>query len=154
MIRRTLIIVNKRQYKGQMKTIIESFKNNSIFDEFTTDELWQIAGEMRKEIYVSGEKLYETDMPSQKIYILVEGHFMIHFDNGMAFTLTNPGDIIGTEPFLEKQSYLTTCTCLSKKGFCGILSGKKLFDIEKNFPTIKSKLNSTKKEFLSKTKFF
>lgn len=137
-----------------MKEITKAFNNNNIFDNFTKDELWQLAGDMDKEIYISGENIFHAGDKSKNIYILLEGHFMIHFPDGRAFTLMNPGDIIGTEPFLEKDFYLTTCTCLSSKGVCGILTGDLLIKIEKSFPSINSKLKKLKKEFLSKTKYF
>jgi len=96
-----------------MKEIITAFYNNYIFDNFTSNELWQLAGEMEKESYVSGEYIFNAGEKAVNIYILVEGHFMVYFPDKRSFTLMNPGDIIGTEPFLEKQMYLTTSTCLS-----------------------------------------
>lgn len=137
-----------------MKEITKAFNNNTIFRNFTKSEQWQLAGEMDKEFFVSGEKIFKFGDKAKNIYILVEGHFMIHFPDKRAFTLISPGDIIGTEPFLEKANYLTTCTCLSKKGVCGVLTGEKLSKIEKSFASINSKLNVVKKEFLSKTKYF
>lgn len=137
-----------------MKEIITAFYNNYIFDNFTSNELWQLAGEMEKESYVSGENIFNAGEKAVNIYILVEGHFMIHFPDKRSFTLMNPGDIIGTEPFLEKQMYLTTSTCLSEKGVCGILTGQTLVNIEKRYASINSKLKKLKTEFLSKTKYF
>lgn len=137
-----------------MKEITKAFNNNNNFDDFTKDELWQLAGEMHKEIYVSGENIFVEGSKADNLYILVEGHFMIFFPDKRAFTLMKPGDIIGTEPFLEKELYLTTCTCLSPKGVCGVLTGDVLLKIEKSFPSIHTKLKYLKDEFLSKTKYF
>jgi CRP-like cAMP-binding protein len=137
-----------------MKEIITAFRNNDIFKDFSNNELWQLAGEMEKEIYVSGEKLFMEGEKASNIYILIEGHFLIHLPDKRAFTLMNPGDIIGTEPFLDKNFYVTTCTCLSKKGLCGVLTGKTLINVEKRYASINSKLIRLKNEFLSKTKYF
>ncbi len=137
-----------------MKEIIESFRNNLIFNDFSKNELWQLAGEMEKEFFISGEKIFEINDIADKIYILIDGHFMVSFADKRSFTLMSKGDIIGTEPFLEKKIYHTTCTCLSKKGFCGVLTGETLVNIEKKYVSINSKLNRVKHEFLSKTKYF
>lgn len=146
------IEVNSKNKK--MKEIITAFNNNSIFDDFSKDELWQLAGEMDKEIYVSGENIFNVNDQANKIYILVSGHFMVHFPDNRAFTLMSPGDIIGTEPFLDKKFYLTTCTCLSLQGSCGVLTGETLLRVGTKYGSIKSKLSRLKKEFLSKTKYF
>lgn len=137
-----------------MKEIITAFRNNDIFQNFSNNELWQLAGEMEKEIYVSGEKLYSEGEKASNIYILIEGHFLIDLPDKRAFTLMKPGDIIGTEPFLDKDLYVTTCTCLSRKGLCGVLTGKTLLNVEKRYASINSKLIRLKNEFLSKTKYF
>ncbi|MDY0131728.1 MAG: cyclic nucleotide-binding domain-containing protein [Desulforegulaceae bacterium] len=137
-----------------MKEIILAFKNNEIFKDFNNNELWQLAGEMEKEVYVSGEKLFSAEEKASNIYILVDGHFLIHLPDKRAFTLMNPGDIIGTEPFLDKTHYVTTCTCLSKKGVCGVLTSKTLVNVEKRYASINSRLIRLKDEFLSKTKYF
>jgi CRP-like cAMP-binding protein len=137
-----------------MKEIISAFKNNNIFKDFSNNELWQLAGEMEKEVYVSGEKLFFAEEKASNIYILIDGHFLIDLPDKRAFTLMTSGDIIGTEPFLDKDYYVTTCTCLSKNGVCGVLTGKTLINVEKRYASINSKLIRLKNEFLSKTKYF
>jgi len=74
-------------------------KNTSIFSEVDTDDLRVVVEEMQEEAYFPGERVFEINDPSDRMYIVLTGKIGISIDPDPKIkdfvTLVGPGECFG-----------------------------------------------------------
>lgn len=81
----------------------------------------QLSAEQWAEVYplfhhlwlIEGEQLIRQKDRARTFFILLRGHFMIHYEDGRAFTLKEKGDVMGWSAVITPFEYTASVTALT-----------------------------------------
>lgn len=91
----------------------ELLKSIEMFSTFTQEELEKIAPLVNPMKVMEGEVLTRRGAIARTFFIVIEGNFMISFENGKAITLHDKGDIMGWSTLVTPFTYRGTVYALT-----------------------------------------
>ncbi len=90
--------------------LIEGF---NVFRELDADELKKVAELMSPMSVTEGEILTQKDKPARTFYVVIKGNFMIEFEGERAFTIHEPGTVMGWSTLVTPFTYKGTAVALT-----------------------------------------
>jgi CRP-like cAMP-binding protein len=91
----------------------EELKRYEIFAEMDLTELKLLSAMAEERRGREGEELIRAGSPARTLYILQEGGLMVAFPDGRAFTLHQPGRVVGWSALVSPTHYTASVTCLT-----------------------------------------
>ncbi|MFW6052730.1 MAG: cyclic nucleotide-binding domain-containing protein [Desulfosalsimonas sp.] len=106
-------------------------KQLPIFRDLLPEEWSQVYPLLDHVRVIEGEQLIREGDRARSLFIILRGHFMIHYRDGRAFTLNKKGDIIGWSSVISPFQYTANATALTEgevlslpsEGFVELLQG-------------------------------
>lgn len=96
-----------------MTVEIEFIESMELFHELDITGLVKIASLMTPIKVREGEVLTQRGEPALKFYILMKGNFIIQFAQGRAYTIHEPGSIMGWSTLMTPVIYKGTAVALT-----------------------------------------
>lgn len=97
-----------------MPASLDLLKSINLFSTFTDEELEKIAPLVNPMAVMEGEILTQRGARARTFFIVIEGNFMISFENGKAITLHSKGDIMGWSTLVTPFTYKGTVFALTE----------------------------------------
>ncbi len=91
----------------------EELKKLSIFRELLQEEWEAVYALLNRLKIIEGEELIREGDWAHTFFIILSGHFMIHYKDGRAITLNKKGDIIGWSAVISPFRYTANVTALT-----------------------------------------
>ncbi|MCF8110023.1 MAG: cyclic nucleotide-binding domain-containing protein [Desulfobacteraceae bacterium] len=88
-------------------------KQLQIFADLLPEEWSQVYPLLDHIRVIEGEQLIREGDRARSLFIILRGHFMIHYRDGKAFTLNKKGDIIGWSAVISPFQYTANVTALT-----------------------------------------
>ena len=110
----------------------EELKNLKIFKQLTPvewDEVYPLLSRLK---ILEGEELIREGDEAHTFFIILRGHFMIHYKDGRALTINKKGDIIGWSSVISPFRYTANVTALTEADALSIPGHKFLELIQSN----------------------
>ncbi|MFP4158551.1 MAG: Crp/Fnr family transcriptional regulator [Desulfosalsimonas sp.] len=106
-------------------------KRLPIFSDLLPEEWAQIYPLLDHLRVIEGEQLISEGDRARSLFIILRGHFMIHYRDGTAFTLNKKGDIIGWSSVISPFQYTANVSaltdgdviCIPSEGFVELIQG-------------------------------
>lgn len=92
---------------------IEEIKQLEIFRELLPGEWAEVYPLLSHEWVIEGEQLIRQGDRAHTFFIILNGHFMIHYKDGRAITLSKRGEIIGWSSVISPFQYTGSVTALT-----------------------------------------
>ncbi|MBS3756516.1 MAG: cyclic nucleotide-binding domain-containing protein [Desulfobacterales bacterium] len=113
---------------------IEEIKQLGIFRDLAPDEWAEIYPLLRHVWVIEGEQLIRQGDRAHTFFVILNGHFMIHYKNGRAITLNQKGDIIGWSSVRSPFQYTGSVTALTHGDLLAIPGARFLEMLQSNAP--------------------
>lgn len=111
---------------------VEELKNLEIFNELLPEE-WEAVHALLNHLKViEGEELIREGDRAHTFFIILRGHFMIHYKDGRAVTLNKKGDIMGWSSVVSPFRYTANVTALTEGEILSIPGDKFLELLQSN----------------------
>ncbi len=91
----------------------QEIKQFSIFSELLPDEFSEVLPLLRQVHTIEGEQLIREGDKVHTFFIIISGHFMVHFRDGRSVTLGKRGEIIGWSSVVSTHKYAANVTSLT-----------------------------------------
>jgi CRP-like cAMP-binding protein len=91
----------------------EEIRQLKIFKDLAPQQWSRIYPLIKKVSVIEGEDLIREGSRAESFYIVLSGHYMIHYRNGKAVTLNGKGDVIGWSSVVTLYTYTASVTALS-----------------------------------------
>lgn len=88
-------------------------KQLPFFKDLLPDEWSQVYPLLDRIRAIEGEQLIREGDMARSLFIILRGHFMIHYKDGRAITLNQKGDIIGWSSVISPFQYTANVTALT-----------------------------------------
>jgi CRP-like cAMP-binding protein len=111
-----------------MTVDIKMLETIDLFEELEREDLALLSALLKPMRVKEGELLTQRGDSAQNLYIVLDGNFMIYFEDGKAFTLHEKGNVIGMSTMLEPFDYRGTTVALTD-GEVLIVSGGKFNEL-------------------------
>jgi CRP-like cAMP-binding protein len=89
-------------------------KQLEIFRDLLPEEWAEVHPLLNHVWTIEGEDLVREGDRAHTFYIVLRGHFMLHYKDGRAITLNRKGDIIGWSTVMSPFRYTASVTSLSQ----------------------------------------
>jgi CRP-like cAMP-binding protein len=122
-----------------MPASLELLKSIEMFSTFTQEELEKIAPLVNPIKVMEGEILARRGYRARTFFIVINGNFMLSFENGKAITLHNKGDIMGWSTLIAPFQYRGTVIALTK-GEVLTLPGQEFYLLLQSESALSSKI--------------
>ncbi|MBS3759458.1 MAG: cyclic nucleotide-binding domain-containing protein [Desulfobacterales bacterium] len=110
----------------------EELKNLKIFRDLLPDEWTEVYALLNRQKIIEGEQLIREGEQAHTFFIILRGHFMIHYGDGRAVTLNKKGDIIGWSSVIRPFQYTANVTALTAGEVLSIPGDRFLELLQKN----------------------
>ena len=110
----------------------EELKNFKIFSELLPDEWAKVYPLLNHVKIIEGEELIREGDRAHTFFVILRGHFMIHYRDGRALTVNRKGDIIGWSSVISPFQYTANVTALTEAEVLSISGAKFLELIQSN----------------------
>ena len=129
-----------------MAVDIKILESLDLFADLGSESLARFADCMNRVKVTEGEKLTQMGNFASDFFVILEGNFMIYFENDRALTLHERGEVMGWSTLTTPFQYVGTVVALSK-GETLTLAGSDFLDIIRQDASvgdnIMKKLNKT-----------
>lgn len=88
--------------------------NISLFEDMDGDEIGKLSRLMHHTKLQEGEIMTQKGEGAHSFYIILNGNYMVSFDDGRAFTLHEKGQIIGWSSIVSPFKYTGTAVALTR----------------------------------------
>ncbi len=102
-----------RQLNAQ-ETDINEIKELGFFRDLLPEEWAEVYALLNHVSTIEGEELIREGDHAHTFFIILRGHFMIHYRDGRALTLNQRGDIIGWSTVISPFQYTANVTSLTE----------------------------------------
>lgn len=92
---------------------VGEIKRLHIFRDLLPEEWAQVYPLLKHVWVIEGEQLIREGDRAHTFFIILHGHFMLHFRDGRAITLRKKGDIIGWSSVISPFQYTASVTALT-----------------------------------------
>jgi CRP-like cAMP-binding protein len=89
-------------------------KKLAIFRDLLPNEWDQLSPLLSHVWVIEGEQMIRQGERAHCFFVILRGHFMIHYNDGRAITLNQKGDIIGWSSVSFPSEYTANVTALTK----------------------------------------
>ncbi|MCF8035738.1 MAG: cyclic nucleotide-binding domain-containing protein [Desulfobacteraceae bacterium] len=113
---------------------IEEIKQLAIFRDLAPEEWAEIYPLLRHVWVIEGEQLIREGDRAHTFFVILNGHFMIHYRDGRAITLNQKGDIIGWSSVISPFQYTGSVTALTHGDLLAIPGARFLELLQSNAP--------------------
>ncbi|MFP3981364.1 MAG: Crp/Fnr family transcriptional regulator [Desulfobacterales bacterium] len=110
----------------------EEIKQLWIFRDLAPDEWTEIYPLLRHVWVIEGEQLIRQGDRAHTFFVILNGHFMIHYRDGRAITLNQKGDIIGWSSVISPFQYTGSVTALTRGDLLAIPGARFLELLQSN----------------------
>ena len=110
----------------------QEIKQLEIFQDLTPEEWGEVYPLLNYIRTIEGEELIREGDRAHTFFVILAGHFMIHYRDGRALTLSWRGDIIGWSTVISPFQYTAAVTSLTKGGLLSIPGGRFLEMVQSN----------------------
>ena len=110
----------------------QEIKQLEIFRELTPEEWAEVYPLLNHIWTIEGEELVREGDRAHTFYVILAGHFMIHYRDGRALTLNQRGDIIGWSTVISPFQYTATVTSLTQGELLSIPGARFLEMVQSN----------------------
>lgn len=117
----------------------DKIREISLFEELTPEELDEIYPLLHSMRVVEGEQLIREGDQAHTFFIVMEGHYMLHFKDGRAFMLHHRGDIFGWSTVTSPFWYTASVTALTEGEILRV-PGEEFFQLLQGHATLGDKL--------------
>lgn len=115
-----------------MATDAQMLEALELFSEFSREELEQIAPIADPALVGEGEVLTRRGDAAETLYVVLSGNFMVYFREGQAFTIHEPGELMGVFTVHTPFRYISTSVALTDGKVLALPSHELLALIEGN----------------------
>jgi CRP-like cAMP-binding protein len=110
----------------------EELKNLKIFSTLEPEEWNEVYPLLNRIKVIEGEELIRAGTSAHTFFVILHGHFMIHFPDGRALTVNKKGDVIGWSSVISPFRYTANVTALTKGEVLSIPGAKFLELLQSN----------------------
>jgi CRP-like cAMP-binding protein len=104
----------------------QEIKQLEIFEDLSPAKWDKLHPLLHPVSILEGEELFREGDRAHTFYIILSGHFMIHYRDGRAVTIDRPGDVIGWSTVVRPFRYTATVTSLTRSDLLSI-PGERFF---------------------------
>ena len=112
----------------------EEIKQLAIFRDLDPDEWTELYPLLRHVWVIEGEQLIRQGDRAHTFFVILNGHFMIHYRDGRALTLNKKGDIIGWSSVIRPFQDTGSVTALTRGDLLAIPGARFLELLQSNAP--------------------
>ena len=112
----------------------EEIKQLGIFRDLAPGEWAEIYPLLHHVWVIEGEQLIREGDRAHTFFVILNGHFMIHYRDGRAITLNQKGDIIGWSAVMSPFQYTGSVTALTQGDLLAIPGARFLEMLQSNAP--------------------
>ncbi|MFP4531984.1 MAG: Crp/Fnr family transcriptional regulator [Desulfobacterales bacterium] len=110
----------------------EELKNLKIFSALLPDEWSEVYPLLNRLKILEGEELIRKGTRAHTFFVILHGHFMVHYPDGRALTINKRGDIIGWSSVISPFRYTADVTALTESEVLSIPGAKFLELLQSN----------------------
>ncbi len=110
----------------------EELKELKIFSTLLPDEWTEVYPLLNRLKILEGEQLIRQGTRAHTFFVILYGHFMVHYPDGRALTIDKRGDIIGWSSVISPFRYTADVTALTEADVLSIPGAKFLELLQSN----------------------
>ena len=125
----------------------EELKHLKIFSTLLPDEWTEVYPLLNRLKILEGEQLIQQGVRAHTFFVILHGHFMVHYPDGRALTINKKGDIIGWSSVISPFRYTANVTALTEADVLSI-PGVKFLELLQSNADLGDKLVKTINEMV------